>query len=125
MIRPGFQDRGSRQDLFKPTLNRSAVYHLARRTTALVLLDDGMSFVAISKALQLDDDASSQSSHTGCVRSDRMSSSRSAAKTRSINVALKVGLPTMTADVVNFSHLKFKTHIGLNNRWILINCCRM
>ena len=43
MIRPGFLDRESRQDLIELARNGSAAHRLARRTNALVLLDDGMS----------------------------------------------------------------------------------
>jgi hypothetical protein len=43
MIRPGFLDRESRQDLIELARNGSAAHRLARRANALVLLDDGMS----------------------------------------------------------------------------------
>ena len=56
MIRPGFLDRESRQDLIELARNGSAAHRLARRATALVLLDDGMSCEAIAKVLLLDDD---------------------------------------------------------------------
>ncbi len=56
MIRPGFLDRESRQDLIGLARNGSAAHRLARRANALVLLDDGMSCEAIAKVLFLDDD---------------------------------------------------------------------
>ncbi len=56
MIRPGFLDRESRQDLIESARNGSAAHRLARRANALVLLDDGMSCEAIAKVLLLDDD---------------------------------------------------------------------
>ena len=43
MIRPGFLDSESRQDLIELTRDGSAAHRLARRANALVLLDDGMS----------------------------------------------------------------------------------
>jgi hypothetical protein len=43
MIRPGFLDRESRQDLIELTRDGSAAHRLSRRANALVLLDDGMS----------------------------------------------------------------------------------
>jgi transposase len=56
MIRPGFLDRESRQDLIELARNGSAAHRLARRANALVLLDDGMSCEAIAKVLLLDDE---------------------------------------------------------------------
>jgi len=56
MIRPGFLDRESRQDLIELARNGSVAHRLARRANALVLLDDGMSCETISKVLLLDDD---------------------------------------------------------------------
>lgn len=56
MIRPGFLDRESRQDLLELARDGSAAHRLARRANALVLLDDGMSCEAIAKVLLLDDD---------------------------------------------------------------------
>jgi transposase len=56
MIRSGFLDRQSRQDLIELARNGSAAHRLARRANALVLLDDGMSCEAIAKVLLLDDD---------------------------------------------------------------------
>ena len=56
MIRPGFLDAASRQDLIELARDGSAAHRLARRANALVLLDDGMSCAAIAKVLLLDDD---------------------------------------------------------------------
>ena len=56
MIRPGFLDRESRQDLIELTRDGSAAHRLSRRANALVLLDDGMSCEAIAKVLFVDDD---------------------------------------------------------------------
>ncbi|MGH3850083.1 MAG: IS630 family transposase [Pseudonocardiaceae bacterium] len=56
MIRPGFLDSESRQDLIELAQDGSAAHRLARRANALVLLDDGMSCEAIAKVLLLDDD---------------------------------------------------------------------
>jgi transposase len=56
MIRPGFLERESRQDLIELARDGSAAHRLARRANALVLLDDGTSCAAIAKALLLDDD---------------------------------------------------------------------
>src|SRR3954466_2824781 len=56
MIRPGFLDSESRQDLIELARDGSAAHRLARRANALVLLDDGMSCEAIAKMLLLDDD---------------------------------------------------------------------
>ena len=56
VIRPGFLDRESRQDLIELARDGSAAHRLARRANALVLLDDGMSCAAIAKVLLLDDD---------------------------------------------------------------------
>ena len=56
MIRPGFLDPESRQDLIELARDGSAAHRLARRANALVLLDDGMSFTAIAKVLLIDDD---------------------------------------------------------------------
>jgi hypothetical protein len=53
MIRAGFLDRESRQDLIELARNGSAAHRLARRANALVLLDDGMSCEAIAKVLLL------------------------------------------------------------------------
>jgi transposase len=56
MIRRGFVDEESRQDLIELARDGSAAHRLARRANALVLLDDGMSCAAIAKVLFLDDD---------------------------------------------------------------------
>jgi len=56
MIRPGFLDAASRQDLTELARDGSAAHRLARRANALVLLDAGMSCEAIAKVLLLDDD---------------------------------------------------------------------
>src|SRR5208283_3019181 len=56
MIRPGFLDAESRQDLTELARDGSAAHRLARRANARGLLDDGMSCEAIAKVLLLDDD---------------------------------------------------------------------
>jgi transposase len=56
MIRPGFLDPASRQDLIELARDGSAAHRLARRANALVLLDDGMSYTAVAKVLLIDDD---------------------------------------------------------------------
>ncbi len=56
MIRAGFLDAESRQDLIELTRDGSAAHRLARRANALLLLDDGMSCGAVAKVLYLDDD---------------------------------------------------------------------
>ena len=56
MIRPGFLDIESRQNLIELARDGLAAHRLARRANALVLLDDGMSCEAIAKVLLLDDD---------------------------------------------------------------------
>ena len=56
MIRPGFLDAASRQDLIELARDGSAEHRLGRRANALVLLDDGLSCAAIAKVLLLDDD---------------------------------------------------------------------
>jgi transposase len=56
MIRPGFLDTASRQELIELARDGSAAHRLARRANALVLLDDGMSCAAVAKVLLLDDD---------------------------------------------------------------------
>jgi len=48
MIRPGFLDPESRQDLIELARDGSAAHRLARRANALVLLDDGMSFTVLA-----------------------------------------------------------------------------
>jgi transposase len=66
MIRPGFLDKASRQDLIELARDGSAAHRLARRANALVLLDDGMSCTAVAKVLLLDDDTSAPG--TGSTR---------------------------------------------------------
>jgi transposase len=56
MIRTGFLDRASRQDLLELMRDGSAAHRLTRRANALLLLDDGMSCEAIAQVLFLDDD---------------------------------------------------------------------
>jgi transposase len=56
MIRPGFLDPASRQDLTELARDGSVPHRLARRANALVLLDDGMNCEAVAKVLLLDDD---------------------------------------------------------------------
>ena len=56
MIRSGFLDSESRQDLTELARDGSAAHRLARRANALVLLDNGMSCEAVAKVLLLDDD---------------------------------------------------------------------
>jgi len=56
VIRAGFLDSESRQDLIELTRDGSAAHRLARRANALLLLDDGMSCEAVAKVLYLDDD---------------------------------------------------------------------
>ncbi len=56
MIRRGFLDSESRQDLIELARDGSAAHRLARRANALVLLDEGMSCEAIARVLLIDDD---------------------------------------------------------------------
>jgi transposase len=56
MIRPGFLDPQSRQDLIELARDGSAAHRLARRANGLVLLDDGMTYTAVAKVLLVDDD---------------------------------------------------------------------
>jgi len=56
MIRRGFLDSESRNDLTELARDGSAAHRLARRANALALLDDGMSCETIAKVLLLDDD---------------------------------------------------------------------
>ncbi len=53
MIRRGFLDPESRQDLIELTRDGSAAHRLSRRANALVLLDDGMSCEAIAKVRRM------------------------------------------------------------------------
>ena len=56
MIRPGFLDKESRQDLTELARDGSVAHRLGRRANALLLLDDGMSCDAVGRVLFLDDD---------------------------------------------------------------------
>jgi transposase len=56
MIRGGFLDLGTRQDLIALVRDGNAEMRLGRRANALLLLDDGMSCEAVAKVLYLDDD---------------------------------------------------------------------
>ena len=56
MIRGGFLDPGTRQDLIALVRDGKAEMRLGRRANALLLLDDGMSCEEIAKVLYLDDD---------------------------------------------------------------------
>jgi transposase len=56
MIRPGFLDEESRQDLVDLARDGAVAHRLARRANALLLLDRGMSCEAVAQVLFLDDD---------------------------------------------------------------------
>jgi transposase len=56
MIRGGFLDPSMRQHLIVLVRDGKAETRLTRRANALLLLDDGMSCVAVAKVLYLDDD---------------------------------------------------------------------
>jgi hypothetical protein len=56
MIRPGFLDPKSRQDLTELARDGSAAHRLARRSNALVMLDACMSYAVVAKVLLIDDD---------------------------------------------------------------------
>jgi transposase len=56
MIRGGFLEPNIRSDLIALVRDGKAETRLTRRANALLLLDDGMSCVAIAKVLYLDDD---------------------------------------------------------------------
>lgn len=56
MIRGGFLDATSRQQLIALVRDGKAETRLTRRANALLLLDDGMSCEAVAKVLYLDDD---------------------------------------------------------------------
>src|ERR1700757_2949551 len=56
MIRGGFLDPGTRQDLIALVRDGKAEMRLGRRANALLLLDDGLSCEAVAKVLYLDDD---------------------------------------------------------------------
>jgi hypothetical protein len=55
MKRQGFRDSESRRELVELAQDGSAAHRLARCTNALILLDKGMSYAAVAKALLLDD----------------------------------------------------------------------
>ena len=56
MIRGGFLDPGTRQELIALVRDGKAETRLTRRANALLLLDDGLSCEAVAKVLYLDDD---------------------------------------------------------------------
>jgi transposase len=56
MIRPGFLDKESCEDLLDIARDGLTEHRLARRANALLLLDDGMSCAAIARVLFIDDD---------------------------------------------------------------------
>jgi len=56
MIRKGFLDAESRQDLIELARDGSVEHRLGRRANALVLLDRGWSCQEVAQALMLDDD---------------------------------------------------------------------
>ena len=56
MIRAGFLDAESRQDLVDLARDGSVAHRLARRANALLLLDGGISCEAVGKVLFIDDD---------------------------------------------------------------------
>jgi transposase len=56
MIRPGFLDSESRDDLIELARDGLAEHRLARRANALVLLDNGMSCQSVAEVLLLDND---------------------------------------------------------------------
>ena len=56
MIRPGFLDERSRNELIRLARNGTVAHRLARRANALVLLDRGLSCEAVAEVLLLDDD---------------------------------------------------------------------
>ena len=56
MIGRDFLDAEARRDLIELTRDGSVAHRLARRATALLLLDQGMSCEAIAKVLYLDDE---------------------------------------------------------------------
>ena len=56
MIRGGFLDPGTRQELITLVRDGKAEMRLGRRANALLLLDDGLSCEAVAKVLYLDDD---------------------------------------------------------------------
>ena len=56
MIRAGFLDGESRQDLIELAKDGSALHRLGRRANALLLLDDGWSCEKVAQVLFIDDD---------------------------------------------------------------------
>ena len=56
MIRAGFLDPESREDLIELARDGSAAHRLARRANAVLLLDDGMTCEATARVLFIDDD---------------------------------------------------------------------
>src|ERR1700731_222364 len=56
MIRGNFLDAATREELIALVRDGKAETRLTRRANALLLLDDGMSCVAVAKVLYLDDD---------------------------------------------------------------------
>jgi transposase len=56
MIRPGLLDDSTRGELTRLARNGTVPHRLARRANALILLDRGMSCVAVAEVLLLDDD---------------------------------------------------------------------
>jgi transposase len=56
MIRAGFLDHESRQDLIDLARDGSAAHRLGRRANAVLLLDDGMTCEATARVLFVDDD---------------------------------------------------------------------
>jgi hypothetical protein len=56
MIRAGFLDPESRQDLIDLARDGSAAHRLGRRANAILLLDDGMTCEATARVLFVDDD---------------------------------------------------------------------
>ena len=56
MIRAGFLDPASREDLIELARDGSAAHGLARRADAVWLLDDGMTCEATARVLFIDDD---------------------------------------------------------------------
>src|SRR5487761_31501 len=56
MIRPGFLDKESRDDLLDIARDGLTEHRLARRANALLLLDDGMGCEAVARVLFIDDD---------------------------------------------------------------------
>src|SRR5271157_94083 len=56
MIRAGFLDPESREDLIELARDGSAAHRLARRANVVLLLDDGMTCEATARVLFIDDD---------------------------------------------------------------------